>query len=277
MRILAKVGGAQLAEAAPRAEFCVAVRRAREAGHELVVVHGGGAQMRTLSERLGLEPSYVQGLRITDAPTAEVALWVLGGGVNRTLVAALAAAGVEAVGLTGADGNLFSVRRRSPDGLPEGTDLGYVGAVSEVRPALVLELCAAGRVPVVASLAPLARGEAGPADHLYNVNADEAAGPLAVALGADALLFLTAVAGVRGLEGERVPTLDAAGVGALAEGGALSGGMLPKLRSALAAAEAMDGGLVKIAPAAGGDALLAALEPGTGTRIVGGILGGTRG
>lgn len=268
MRILVKIGGAELVEPAPRAGFARAVRRARDAGHELSVVHGGGEQIRALATRLGLAERRVGGLRVTDAATAEVVLAVLGGQVNRGLTAALGRAGVPAVGLSGADGALFDVRRHRPG----GADLGYVGEVRCVDPALPLALLAAGYVPVVASVGPLGAGEPGPDDHLYNVNADAAAAPLAAALEVDALLFLTDVPGVRDARGALLVTLDPAGLAALEAEGALTGGMLPKVAAARAAAAAAPHAIVKIAPAsfpgAGADgAILAALEPHVGTRV----------
>ena len=264
MRILVKIGGAQLANSEARASFCSAVADARDAGHELIVVHGGGEQVRDWTRRLGLEEHKVDGLRVTDAPTAEVVLAVLGGQVNRSLVADLQAEGVPAVGLTGADGGSFSAHRHTPD----GRDLGYVGEVDEVRPELFQTLLAAKFVPVIATLAPLALTQNDPADHLYNVNADSAAAPLAAALDAEVLLMLTDVPGVLGAEGELLSELSAGGAAELEKRGVLVGGMLPKVHGALAARAALPGGLVKIAPADVPSALLAALEPDVGTTFI---------
>ncbi|MEE8468982.1 MAG: acetylglutamate kinase, partial [Planctomycetota bacterium] len=190
-------------------------------------------------------------------------LAVLGGQVNRTLVAALQAQGVPAVGLTGADGGCFSVHRHAPD----GRDLGYVGEVHHVAPHLLETLLAADFVPVLASVAPLDATQNDPADHLYNVNADSAAAPLAAALKADVLLLLTDVPGVLGAEGELLSELSPDDAAELEQLGVLEGGMLPKVRAALAASTALSAGRVKIAPADGPSALLAALEPGVGTTI----------
>lgn len=266
MRLLVKIGGAQLEQAEARATFAAAVAAARAAGHELVLVHGGGNQLHALAERLQLDTQKVEGLRVTDAATAEVALAVLGGSVNRSLVAALGEAGVPAVGLTGADGGLFRVRRHRPG----GRDLGYVGQVTGVDTGVAHALLAGGFLPVVASVAPLDPDEPGPRDHLYNVNADAAAAPLAAALDADAVLFLTDVPAVLGAEGEPLTSLNPEQAAGLRATGALGGGMLPKLDAAFAAAEAHPEALVRIAPAAGPDAINAALADGVGTTLLAG-------
>jgi len=268
MRILAKIGGAALEESGPRSELAASVAAAVRDGHEVILVHGGGNQIRSLTGRLGIPDRYVDGLRVTDAATAEAVLCVLGGSVNRTLVAALGDAGLSAVGITGADGASFDARK-----LERGdTDLGYVGAVQHVRPALVDTLLGAGHVPVIATVAPLApdaeASTAGAREHLYNINADHAAGPLAHALGADALLLLTDVPGV--LEDEKLlPLIDPHLASELRERGVLQGGMLPKVEAALGCAAAAPEAQVKIAPGSGPDALRAALLPETGTLLRG--------
>ena len=263
VRILVKVGGAQLEEAAGRATFAAAVREALGAGHEIVVVHGGGNQIRSLSARLGLEDRYHDGLRVTDAATAEVVLMVLGGSVNRRLVWSLERAGVRAVGLSGADGSTFQASRHRPG----GRDLGYVGKVERVRPDLIEVLLGAGYVPVLATSAPGADDAAARAP-FFNVNADMAAGPLSRALGAAVLLFLTDVPGVLGAGGDRLPSLTPAACARLAASGVIGGGMQPKIDAALAALHAHPAATVKIAPASGPHAILAALEPATGTAFV---------
>lgn len=259
MRILVKIGGAQLEQPEPRAKLCADLARARAEGHEIVVVHGGGNQIRTVTRALGLQEQYVDGLRVTDAATAEVVLMVLGGQVNRTLVAALQHAGVQAVGLSGADGATFSARRLER----EGSDLGYVGAVDTVRPQLVHSLLAAGYVPVIATVAPGVRSRA--QDPFYNLNADHAAGPLCKALCCDAVLFLTDVEGVLDASKQRIPQLTPESSAELVQSGVAKGGMLPKLEAAWMAARENPLALVKIAPAGAQDAVLAALRQNTGT------------
>lgn len=262
MRILVKIGGAQLEEAGPRAQLCKALARARAEGHELIVVHGGGNQIRQLGKALGLADRYHEGLRITDAKTAEVVLMVLGGLVNRTLVASLQRAGVQAVGLSGADGGTFSARKLEKPGV----DLGFVGAVDHVRPGLVSSLLATGVVPVLATVAPGQHAADG--EPFYNLNADHAAGPLCRAFGCDALLFLTDVPGVLGADKQLLRALTPADCERLAATGVATGGMLPKLEAAVLAHRENPRVLVKIAPAGEPDAVLRALRQNVGTAFV---------
>lgn len=261
MRILVKIGGAQLEEPEPRAELCRAVAAARKAGHECVLVHGAGKQIKKVGASLGLQDRYHQGLRITDDATAEVVLMVLGGAVNRGLVAALQEAGVPAVGITGADGGTFAAKKLRLD---DGFELGHVGAVTAVRPALVETLLAAGYVPAIASVAPGPSAQA----PFFNINADHAAAPLAKAFRCEAVLFLTDVLGVLDGAGKLIAQLTQQDCDELVQSGVAVGGMLPKLESALLAASTNPKAMVKIAPAAGTDAVLSALRPGSGTRFV---------
>lgn len=272
MRILVKIGGAELEQPAARASVARSLAAARRAGHELAVVHGGGNQIRALSRALSIEERSVAGLRVTDERTAEVVLMVLGGQVNRTLVHALQRAGLASMGLCGADGGLFCVKQHRPE---SGEDLGYVGEVLRVDPRPAEALLRAGFTPVIATVAPLAPGEDAPDDHFYNVNADMAVGPLAAALACDAVLFLTDVEGVLDVAKRRLVSLTAAQSAELCASGVIRGGMVPKVESALAALAAVPRALVKIAPAGGaaepiesGGAVLAALEPSVGTRFL---------
>jgi acetylglutamate kinase len=265
MRLLVKVGGAPIEEAAGRQALAVAVASARRAGHTVILVHGGGNQIRALSKRLGIADRYVDGLRVTDAETAEVALMTLGGLVNRQVVAALQAERIAAVGLTGADGHTFTVRRYARG----GQDLGYVGEVKHVARDLVDVLLADGFVPVLATVAPLADDEDAPRDHFYNINADQAAGPLAAAFGAEAMLFLSDVPGVLDAGKQRIATLTPAQCATLQHDGVITGGMIPKVEAALhARATTPPATLVKIAAAHGEDAILRALSPDVGTSFL---------
>lgn len=265
MRLLVKVGGAPVETADGRAQLAHAVSRAQAVGHEVILVHGGGNQIRTLCKRLGLVERYVDGLRVTDAETADVVLMTLAGLVNRQVVDALQRGGVRAAGLCGADGHTFTARRYRH----AGEDLGYVGQVHRVDGALVEAMLAAGYVPVLATAAPLAASEDAPADHFYNVNADQAAGPLAAALHADALLFLSDVPGVLDGDRRRLEQLTPTHTAALRQSGVIAGGMIPKVDAALAAlTAAAPGTLVKIASASGDDAILVALSHTHGTTFV---------
>ena len=265
MRLLVKVGGAPIEEASGRRDLACSVAAARRVGHTVILVHGGGNQIRTLSKRLGIADRYVDGLRVTDAETADIALMTLGGLVNRQLVAALQEQGIAAVGLTGADGHTFTVRRYAR----AGQDLGYVGEVKHVTRDLVDTLLADGFVPVLATVAPLAADEDAPRDHFYNVNADQAAGPLAAAFGAEAMLFLSDVPGVLNAEKQRLATLTEQQSADLLRAGVIRGGMIPKVEAALhARATTPPDTLVKIAAAHGQDAILQALSPDLGTRFL---------
>lgn len=262
MRILAKVGGAELEHPLARTKLCRSILSARAAGHEIVLVHGGGNQIRTLVAALGLEDRYHSGLRITDARTADVVLMVLAGVVNKELVHALETAGVRAAGVSGADGRSFHARKAHSE-----VDLGYVGEVGRIDPNLIETLLDAGFTPVIATVAPLARGEDAPHDHFYNINADLAAGPLARALDCDALLFLTDIEGVLDHERQLIPLLSPEMCAKLAAGGVITGGMIPKVDAAVAAYRAHRDALVKIAPASAENCVLAALDASVGTRI----------
>lgn len=261
MRLLVKIGGAQLEQAGPRARLCTAIANARAAGHEIVVVHGGGNQIRDLGKALGIADRYHDGLRITDARTAEVVLMVLGGQVNRRLVASLGRAGVRAAGLCGADGGLFTAARLERPGV----DLGFVGTIDRVDPGLVEVLLANGITPVLATVAPAAAAADG--EPFYNLNADHAAGPLCRALRCAAILFLTDVPGVLDAARQRLAELDPPACAQLVQDGVAKGGMIPKLEAALLALRDNPQALVKIAPADGDDAVLAALAPTVGTRF----------
>jgi acetylglutamate kinase len=192
-----------------------------------VVVHGGGREISALMERLGKKPVFVDGLRVTDRETMEIAEMVLSGKVNQEIVAAICACGGRAVGLSGRDGALMRARKKDAP-----VDLGFVGEVEEVDPRLVSTLLDSGYVPVCAPIA------LGPAGEAYNLNADTAAAELAVAVGAEKLVFLTDVPGV--LRDRRDPSSLVSVLGveeaeALIEGGAVDGGMIPKLRACLRA------------------------------------------
>jgi acetylglutamate kinase len=220
--IVVKIGGAAAEEADAALGFAAERHRA---GEEVVLVHGGGPLVGEWSRRIGLEPRFQDGLRVTDAATRDVAIAVLTGLVNKRLVAALVARGVEAVGVSGADGGLLSVRRAV-------AALGLVGRVETVRPALLEALLEARAVPVVAPAA------IGPDGELLNVNADEVAGAIAAAFGARLLVFVTDVEGVRDADGRVIARLDAPAIDRLRAAGVVSGGMLPKLEACLAAAAA---------------------------------------
>ena len=202
------------------------------AGIHPVLVHGGGADITRLLERLGKTSQFVQGLRVTDAETMEVVEMVLAGRANKALVSMIIREGGQAVGLSGKDGQILIARKHRSE-----VDLGHVGEVQEVRPDLLVQLSAQGYIPIVASLGVGADGTS------YNLNADTAAGALAVALGASKFVLLTDVEGVyRDYDGRRelISELRAGDVPSLVADGTLSRGMLPKIEACL---DALRGGV----------------------------------
>lgn len=198
----------------------------------LVVVHGGGQDIAALQARLGLEPVKVDGLRVTDAESLAVAQMVLSGHTNKHIVRALLAAGIDAVGLSGVDGGLLRCHKKAHPTV----DLGLVGEVAAVRVELLVRLLDAGMMPVVS---PISLGEDG---QIYNVNADEAAGAIAAALPAETLDFVSNVPGVLA-GGELLSNLSMDEAEALIADGTVSGGMIPKVRTAL---DALDRGVRRV-------------------------------
>ena len=250
--LVVKLGGTTLADQAQVLREVAAVARRRP----VVVVHGGGKRLTDWLDRLGVPSRFEGGLRVTDEPALEVATAVLRGVVNGELVAALRALGTDAVGLSGVDGGIL-VAERVPG-------LGLVAHVVGVRRDLLDAILVGGGVPVVA---PLALDESGT---VCNVNADDAAAGLAAGLGARQLVFLTDVDGVRGPDGRRIDSLTVAETEALISDGTVAGGMVPKVRAALAALSWGDGEAI-IADAAAPGALERALgDRSFGTRIVAG-------
>ena len=244
MTIIVKIGGAALEDAATLRKCARAVAELAQDGHRVAVVHGGGGALTRVLKQLGKQSEFVSGLRITDAETRDVALMVLGGMVNKKVVAAIQAAGMPAVGFCGGDGMTFRARRKHV----RGNDLGYVGEICFAEPCWIEALWQQGGIPVLASLALGADGE------YYNVNADEMAAACAAACHANALIFLTDVAGVKDAEGSVIPWLNTRQAEDLAANSVVSGGMLPKLQACRQALK-QGVGRVRILPAAEADSL----------------------
>ena len=259
MKLVVKLGGAALEDADLLARCAQALAGLAAAGHRVAVVHGGGAALTRTLEQLGKPSEFVNGLRVTDAETRDVALMVLAGGVNKRLVAALARAGQPAVGLAGGDGLAFRARKVPMN----GRDLGFVGEICSAEPRWLEAIWAEGALPVVASLALGLDGE------YYNINADQMAAACAVACAAEALVFLTDVPGVWDSDKALIERLRAAEIEALAEREVIRGGMLPKLD---ACRRALAGGVerVHIVPAEEVEALpqVVAAEARIGTEVV---------
>ncbi len=241
--VVIKYGGHAMADPALRAGFAQDVVFLRYAGLRPVVVHGGGPQITEQLGRLGLTSTFTAGLRVTTPETMDVVRMVLTGQVNRDVVGLINRHGPFAVGMSGEDANLFTARRKPAMVNGEAVDIGLVGEIAAVSPGAVRALLADGRIPVVSSVA------AGEGGEVYNVNADTAAGALAVALGAAKLVMLTDVAGLypdwpdRGEDaaaasGPVISQLAAAELDALLPG--LSAGMIPKMTACL---DAVRGGV----------------------------------
>jgi acetylglutamate kinase len=228
--IVIKYGGSAMTEPALRASFAVDVVLLKYIGLRPVIVHGGGPQIGKTLARLGIESKFVDGLRVTDDATMEVVEMVLGGKVNPEIVSLIGQGGGRAIGLTGGDGGMIRVTRR----LHEDRDLGRVGQVVSVDPASIASVAEAGFVPVIAPIGVDADGVS------HNVNADEAAGAIACALGAEKLILLTDVEGVMDSEGRVISRLAAEEARKLVEVGTIRDGMIPKLRCCI---EALEGGV----------------------------------
>jgi len=233
-----KYGGHAMGEPQAARDFAEDIVLLKAVGINPVVVHGGGPQIGQMLARLGVESTFVDGLRVTDAATAEVAEMVLSGAINKQIVGWLAGAGGKAIGISGKDGSLVTARKisrtaRDPEShIERAVDLGFVGEPRSVDTAIIDTAVAAGMIPVIA---PIAAGEDGAT---YNINADTMAGAIAAALGAARLFLLTDVAGVLDGEGKLMSDLTPADIAALRAEGTITGGMVPKLETCISAVEA---------------------------------------
>ena len=238
MTIVVKVGGVALEDSFTLRKCARAIAELAQDGHRVAVVHGGGSALTRMLNQLGKKSEFVNGLRVTDAETRDVALMVLGGIVNKKMVAAIQAAGMPAIGFCGGDGMTFRARRK----LIRGRDLGFVGEICFAEPCWIEAIWQQGGIPVIASLALGTDGE------YYNVNADEMAASCAAACHANALIFLTDVPGVKDAEGAVIPWLSTKQADDLAAHSVISGGMLPKLQACRQALK-QGVGRVRILPA----------------------------
>jgi len=225
--IVIKYGGSAMTEPDLRASFAVDVVLLKYIGLRPVIVHGGGPQIAETLVRLGIESSFVDGLRVTDDATMEVVEMVLGGKVNPEIVALVEQGGGRAIGLTGGDGGMIQVTKR----LHEDRDLGRVGEVVSVDPAAIAAVAEAGFVPVIAPIGVDADGVT------HNVNADEAAGAVARALHAEKFILLTDVEGVKDAQGRVISRLGVEEARKLIEVGTVREGMIPKIRCCIEALE----------------------------------------
>jgi acetylglutamate kinase len=236
--IVIKYGGNAMVEEHLKESFAKDIIMMKYIGLNPVVVHGGGPQIADVMDKMGLESHFVRGMRVTDSATMDVVEMVLGGRVNKEIVANINRHGGRAVGLTGKDGDLITARKMkmtevNPDTLtPEIIDIGLVGEVETVRPEIIRALEQNNFIPVIA---PIGVGKTG---ETYNINADLVAGQIAAALKAEKLILLTDIEGVKNKAGELISTIDVGDVQSLIDDGTISGGMIPKVTCCLDAVHA---------------------------------------
>lgn len=236
-RFVIKYGGHAMGDTDLAHAFARDVVLLKQVGIEPVIVHGGGPQIGAMLERLKIKSEFVDGLRVTDAETVEIVEMVLSGSINKKIVSAINAAGGNAIGLSGKDGNLMSVRklrrtrRKTDSNIEKILDLGFVGDPSHVNPELLESLTKADIIPVIA---PIGIGEDGAT---YNVNADTAAGAIASALKAARLLMLTDVTGVLDADSRLIPDISVDQARRLIEDETIRGGMIPKIETCIDAVD----------------------------------------
>ncbi len=233
-----KYGGHAMGDPDAARDFAQDIVLLKAVGINPVVVHGGGPQIGAMLKKLGVESSFVDGLRVTDKATAEIAEMVLSGAINKELVGWIAQAGGTAIGISGKDGNMVTATRLTrtvtdPDSrIEQVLDLGFVGQPERVDTTLLDTASRAGMIPVIA---PIGAGADGAT---YNINADTMAGAIAAALGAARLFLLTDVPGVLDAQGRLIDDLTPADIARLRAAGTIKGGMIPKLETCVQAVEA---------------------------------------
>ncbi len=243
MTIVIKYGGHAMADDQLKEDFARDVTLLKFIGLNPVVVHGGGPQINSVLKQMGIQSTFVNGMRMTDTPTMDVVEMVLGGKVNKAIVAQINRQGGKAVGLSGKDGGLIQAKKlhivfqNDENTPPEIIDPGHVGEVTRINPDLINTLTQHGFIPIIA---PVGVGESG---ETYNINADMVACRVAVALAAGRLIYLTDVDGVLDADGKLISSIDAVTIRQLSEAGIITGGMIPKINCAL---EALQQGVEKV-------------------------------
>ena len=233
-----KYGGHAMGDPEAARDFAEDIVLLKAVGINPVVIHGGGPQIGAMLKKLGVESSFIDGLRVTDAETAKIAEMVLSGAINKELVSWISQAGGKALGISGKDGGFVTAEKiarttRDPDSnIERVVDLGFVGEPKSVDRSVIDTISGAGMIPVVA---PIGVGTDG---HTYNINADTMAGAVAAALGAARLFLLTDVPGVLNKAGDLLADLNPAQIADLRADGTISGGMIPKLETCVNAVEA---------------------------------------
>jgi acetylglutamate kinase len=243
MTLVVKYGGNAMVDEQLKEDFARDITLMKFIGLHPVVVHGGGPQINKVLERMGISPRFVRGMRFTDQETMDVVEMVLGGKVNKSIVAQINRQGGKSVGLTGKDGGLLQAEKlqimHQPDENkpPEILDPGLVGRVTHVNSELISSLSAQGFIPVIAPVGVGAAGET------FNINADLVASKVAGALSSGRLIYLTDVDGLMDDQGNLVTSVDASTVTQMIREGTISGGMIPKLEYAL---DAIENGVEKV-------------------------------
>ncbi|MDH4028274.1 MAG: acetylglutamate kinase [Nitrospirota bacterium] len=226
-----KYGGAAMVDEALKDAFARDIVLLNCIGIKPVIVHGGGPKINSIMEKMGKQPTFVQGQRVTDEETVDIVEMVLGGLINKQIVSLINNHGGLAIGLSGKDGNLIEARRKvitkiSPEtGVPEIIDLGLVGEVEKINPKILISIDESGFIPVIA---PISGGKK---NRTLNINADYVAGEIASALNAEKLILLTDVEGIKDKKGKLLPNLDTKKIKSLISNSTISGGMLPKVQA----------------------------------------------
>jgi acetylglutamate kinase len=267
--IVIKYGGAAMVDEQLKEDFTQDVTLMKFVGLNPVIVHGGGPQINSVLERMGVSPKFVRGMRLTDEDTMDVVEMVLGGKINKSIVSHINRHGGKAVGLSGKDGGLIQAKKmhivfqEDKDKPPEIIDPGLVGEVTSVNTEIISTLTLQGFIPIIA---PIGTGESG---ETYNINADLVASSVAAALGAERLILLTDVDGVLDASGEIISSIRTEKVDGMIKKKTISGGMIPKIECAQ---HALQHGVEKVHIINGGKrhALLLELftDKGIGTEVI---------
>ena len=268
MTVVVKYGGHAMVDEQLKADFARDITLLKFIGLNPVVVHGGGPQINLVLEKMGISSKFVKGLRLTDEPTMDVVEMVLGGKVNKSIVAQINREGGKAVGLTGKDGGLILARKmtivyQEENKPPEIIDPGLVGDVTQINPEIIHTLTRQGFIPIIA---PVGAGDAG---ETFNINADLVASRMAMALSAGRLILITDVDGLLDESGQLISSVDSKRAQRMIGDQRISGGMIPKIECAL---EALRNGVEKVQMINGRrrHALLLELftDSGIGTEVV---------
>lgn len=241
--LVVKYGGHAMVDEGLKVDFARDITLLKLIGLHPVVVHGGGPQINSVLDQMGIRPKFVRGMRLTDEATMDVVEMVLGGKVNKTIVSQINQQGGKAVGLSGKDGHLVQARKlkivhqEDVNSPPEIIDPGLVGEVTAVNTDIIESLGRDGFIPIIAPVGSGANGET------FNINADLVAGEIAKALGAERLFMMTDVDGVKNSAEQLISSIAADEIRAMIKDGSISGGMIPKIECAL---DALSGGVGKV-------------------------------